>query len=89
MFALLLFAQAAAPDIQFGAQVEARSVTIEKRGAAKLEVRANPDAGSLVKVEAPKANGRKTLRDVRIRIDAEARIGGPADPAATPADEPR
>ena len=89
MLALLLMAQAASPDIQFGARIEARSVTIEKKGEAKLEVRADPDGGSLVKVEAPKANGSKTLRNVRIEIDAEARIADPAAAAATPVAEPR
>ena len=89
MLALLLMAQAAPPDIQFGARIEARSVTIEKKGEARLEIRAVPDGGSLVKVEAPKANGRKTLKNVRIEIDAEARIADPASAAATPIAEPR
>ena len=89
MLALFLIAQAALPDIQFGARVEARSVTIEKKGEARIEVRAEPDAGSLVKVEAPRADGRKTLRNVRINIDAETRIADPARSAATPTPEPR
>ena len=89
MFALFLIGQAASPDIQFGARIEARSVTVERKGEARLEVRADPDGGSSVRVEAPKADGRKTLRNVRIKIDAEARIADPASAAATPVAEPR
>ena len=86
MIVLLLALQAAPPpDIELHATLQARSVTIEKRGEARLEVHASPDAGSLVKVEAPKAEGRTTLRDVRVAVDAEARIG---KEVATPATEP-
>jgi hypothetical protein len=63
------------PDIQFVATINARSVTIEKQGVATLEVHAAPDDGSVVKIDAPKAHGAKTLRNVRIAIDAQARIG--------------
>ena len=76
--ALLLIAQAAAaapPDIQFHAVVDARSVKIEKHGQASLRVWADPDAGSIVNIVAPKANGAKTLRNVHFTVDAEARIG--------------
>ena len=76
--ALLLIAQAttaAAPDIQFHAVVDARSVKIEKKGQATLRAWADPDAGSIVNIEAPKANGAKTLRNVRVTVDAETRIG--------------
>ena len=92
MIALLLALQAAAqplPDIHIGAIVEARSVRIEKKGDAKLEVRADPDAGSIVKVEAPRADGAKTLRNVRVTVDAQARIGTPQAPPATAAPDPR
>jgi hypothetical protein len=63
------------PDIQLHAVVDARSVKIEKQGQASLRVWAEPDAGSIVNFEAPKANGAKTLRNVRVTLDAEARIG--------------
>ncbi len=52
-------------------------------------MRADPDAGSFVNIEAPKANGRKTLRDVRVQVDAEARIGSEIRATATVAPEPR
>lgn len=88
---ILLFALQAAPlhDIELRATVEARSVRIEKRGEAKLEVTASPDAGSLVKVEAPRANGAKTLRNVRVQVDAEARIGDKNTVPATEIAPPR
>ena len=95
LFLILAQAAAAQPDIELHAVVDARSVTIEKKGDARLEVRASPDAGSSVKVEAPKANGARTLRNVRVTIDAEARIGSgvaggiQVRDAATEAPEPR
>ena len=81
MIWLLALQAAALPDISLHATVEARSLRIEKRGDARLEVHADPDAGSLVRVEAPKANGAKTLRNVHIDVIAEARIG--KDPATS------
>ena len=90
MILLLLALQAAPlPDIELHATLNARSVTIEKKGEATLEVTASPDAGSVVKVDAPNANGRKTLRDVRVEVDAEARIGGDVTVDATAEAEPR
>ena len=80
MIAHLLFAlqaSASAPDIQLGAHVRARSITIEKKGDAKLTVTTSPDGGNVVNVRAPKANGRKTLRNVEVDVRAEARIGQP------------
>jgi hypothetical protein len=84
--ALLLQAGAAqAPDIELFAQARARSVTIEKQGNASLTVRAEPDGGSVVDVRAPKANGRKTLRNVVVDIHAKARI---AEPGQAPRNNP-
>lgn len=65
------------PDIQLNARVQARSVTIEKHGNASLTVSTKPDGGNLVDVRAPKANGRKTLRNVDVNVRAEARIAAP------------
>ena len=90
MILLCIALQAAAlPDISLNATISARSVTIEKRGEARLEMTASPDAGSLVKVEAPRANGRKTLRNVRVQVDAEARIGTDLPAPATEPPAPR
>jgi hypothetical protein len=76
----LLLAQAAAPDLQLSARVQAREVTIERKGSARLEVRASPDAGSKVESNAPAAGDGRRLRNVDVRVDAEARIGGATAP---------
>ena len=86
--ALLLQAAAAAPqaqgapDIELNIGLTARRVTIERRGEASLEVHAAPDGGTVVNVEAPEADGRRTLRDVNVGVRAEARIADPRSPSA-------
>ena len=70
------------PDIELRATVRARSLTIEKRGAAEVTVTA--DGRNVVAVEGPKANGRKRIDKPAYRVDIEARI---ADPAAAPGTE--
>lgn len=75
LFLLLQAAAPQSPDIVLDARVQARSLTIEKRGNASLQVTANPDGGSFVDIRAPKANGRKTLRNVDVNVRAEAHIG--------------
>ena len=82
MISLLLLQAAAvqAPDIELNINARARSVTIEKQGDARLTVRTEPDGGNVVDVRAPKANGRKTLRNVAIDVRAEARIAAPDQP---------
>ena len=82
---LLLQASAQAPDIELNATVRARQVTIEKKGDASLTVRTEPDGGgNVVDVRAPKANGRKTLRNVEVDIRAEARIADPGQVTERP-----
>jgi hypothetical protein len=81
-FLLLQAAAAQAPDIQFNANVRARSVTIEKQGNASLTVTTSPEGGNVVDVRAPKANGRKSLRNVEVNVRAEGRIGDPSTAAA-------
>jgi hypothetical protein len=71
-----------APDIELNIGLTARRVTIERRGEASLEVHAAPDGGSVVIVEAPVADGRRTLRNVNVRVRAEARIADPRRPSA-------
>jgi hypothetical protein len=80
----LLQAAAQAPDIELKANVRARSLTIEKKGDARLTLTTNPDGGNIVAVQAPKADGRKTIRDVNVALDAKARI---ADPMQMPQQE--
>jgi len=78
MLAALFLIQAAAqtpPDIQLDVTASARRVTIQQRGEASLEVHGGE--GSVVRVEAPEANGRRTLRNVNVRVRAEARVAEP------------
>jgi len=82
MLTLLFALQAAAeplPVIELEAQVAARRVEIERAEGVRLDVRAEPDAGSDVRVSKNPnaARGGKTLRNVRVAIDAEARIAPP------------
>ena len=80
MFTALFLLQAASgaqtpPDIELNADASVRRVRIERQGEASLEVRGGE--GSVVNVEAPEANGRRTLRNVNVRVRAEARIADP------------
>lgn len=92
MITLLMLIQAAAaapPDIELRADVRARSVTIEKKGDARLTVTTSPDGGgNIVDVRAPDAEGRKTLRNVEVRVRAEARIADPLQPPANNPSQP-
>lgn len=75
---LLVLAQVPAvalPDIELHATINADTVRIEQKGAARLDIHASPDAGSGVKVTAPTANGSRVMRNVHVQVDAEARIG--------------
>ena len=88
---LLIAAQAAAaaaPDIELHAIVDIQSVKIEQQGRASLKVHAEPDAGSGVKIDAPRANGAKSLRNVRVTVDAVARIDQSASPGVIKRDAP-
>jgi hypothetical protein len=75
ILAILLQAAAAqAPDIELNFTARARSVTIERKGEAKLEVRGEGPGNRVdVKVE-PKAEGRTELRNVTVDIHAEASV---------------
>jgi hypothetical protein len=84
MLTFLLLVQAAAqpaPDIQLRIDAHVDRVRIERSGDASLKVTGGE--GSVVRVEAPPANGRRTLRNVNVRIDAQARL---ADPRAASAE---
>ena len=74
LFILLQSAATPAPDIELNLTARARSVTIEQKGEAKLEVRGEGPGNRVeVKVE-PKAEGRTELRDVTVDIHAQASI---------------
>jgi hypothetical protein len=84
MLTLLILLQTATtqqPDIQLDIRATARRVTIESSGEASLEVTGGP--GSDVRVEAPDANGRRTLNNVNVRVSAEARVADPLNPSVT------
>lgn len=71
---ILLQAAAQAPDIELKLSLRARSVTIERKGEAKLEVRGEGPGNRVdVRVE-PKAEGRTELRDVTVDVHAEASV---------------
>ncbi|HYG48499.1 MAG TPA: hypothetical protein VD846_11235 [Allosphingosinicella sp.] len=76
MLALLLLQAAATqvPDIELNLNLRARSVTIERKGEARLDVRGEGPGNRVdVKVE-PKAEGRTELRDVTVDVHAEASV---------------
>lgn len=76
MILLVLFQAAAvqAPDIELNLKARARSVTIERKGEARLEVRGEGPGNRVeVRVE-PKAEGRRELRDVSVDLHAEASV---------------
>lgn len=77
---LLVQAAAAAPDIEIGANVRARSLTIQKKGEARLTLHTQPEGDNVIDVRAPKANGRRTIRNVEVNVRAEARIADPLAP---------
>jgi hypothetical protein len=79
LIALLLALQAApaAPDIELDIRANVREVRIERRGETSLELRAVPDGGTQVDVDRPEAAGRRRLRNVSVRVKAEARIADP------------
>ena len=81
---LVLQAAAAQSDIQLQARVDIQELKIEKKGEASLAVHADPDGGSIVKVEAPKADGRKTQHNLHVTVDAQARIGANASQETAP-----
>ena len=71
---LLQAAAAQAPDIELNLSLRARSVTIEKKGEARLEVRDEGPGNRVdVKVE-PKAEGRTELRNVTVDVRAQASV---------------
>jgi hypothetical protein len=74
LFLLLQAAAAPPPDIELNFTARARSVTIERKGEAKLEVRGEGPGNRVdIKVE-PKAEGRTELRNVTIDVHAEASV---------------
>jgi hypothetical protein len=68
-------AQAQRPDIELDARLTAQRVTVVNRGDVELTLRAEPDGGSRLDVQAPDLpQGQRELRNVEVRVHAEARI---------------
>jgi uncharacterized protein (DUF58 family) len=81
LLALLLLQAAGAvetpPDIELNIRARARSVEIERKGEAKLEVRAEPEGGSRVEARVePLPESRTSLRNVEVNVNAQARLNG-------------
>ena len=77
LFLMLIQAAVQAPDIQLDIRATARDVRIERQGQTSLTVTASPDAGSAAATEKPETQGRQRLRNVDVRVRAEARIADP------------
>jgi hypothetical protein len=74
LFLLLQAAAAQAPDIELNLHATAKSVRIEQKGEARLEVQGQAP-GSRVEARAePKAQGRTELRNVTVDIHAQASV---------------
>jgi hypothetical protein len=81
---ILLQAIEPLPDLEFHAAVRARSLTIEKNGDARLTVTTDPTGRNVADIQAPKAQGRRTIANPVITIHVEARIADPAAAAPPP-----
>jgi hypothetical protein len=75
---LLQAASAQAPDIELNLHARARSVRIEQKGEARLEVQGEGPGNRVEARVEPKANGKTELRNVTIDIHAEASVADPA-----------
>ena len=67
------------PEIQLDISATARRVVVDSRGQTSLTVHASVNGtegeGNLVQVEAPELpQGRRELRNVNVRVRAEARL---------------
>jgi len=90
MIPILLLLQSTPADIELNLTARAQSVTIEQQGDARLTVTSEPDGGNVVGVQAPRANGRKQLDNVEVRVRAEARLArSPNQPAAGETEPPQ
>ncbi|MEA3064159.1 MAG: hypothetical protein QOJ27_594 [Sphingomonadales bacterium] len=81
MVTFLLLLQAAstqAPDIELNLHARAKSVRIEQKGEARLEVQGEGPGNRVEARVDPKTQGRAQLRNVTIDIHAEASVSDPA-----------
>jgi len=75
LFLILLQAAepAALPDIELNLRARVRSVEIERRGEAKLEVRGGEGSAVEARVDPP-AGGKTALRNVKVNVRARAHL---------------
>ena len=79
LFLLLLQATAAqAPDIELDVHARIKSLKIERKGEARLEVRGEGPGNRVEARVEPKAEGRTQLRNVTVDVHAEASVADPA-----------
>jgi hypothetical protein len=74
LLALALIQAAQAPDIELNLNLRAKSVRIERKGEAKLEVHGEGPGNRVAVGVQPKAEGRTELRDVTVDVHAEASV---------------
>jgi hypothetical protein len=72
--ALLQAASAQAPDIELNLNLRAKSVRIDRKGEARLEVRGEGPGNRVEARVEPKAEGRTELRNVTVDVHAEASV---------------
>jgi hypothetical protein len=80
LIALALLQAAATPaaDIELDVHARIKSLKIESRGEARLEVHGEGPGNRVdAKIE-PQAQGRSELRNVTVDVHAEASVGDPA-----------
>ena len=74
LFILIQAAAAQAPDIELDVHARIKSVKIERKGEARLEVRGEGPGNRVeVRVE-PRGEGRTELRNVTVDIHAQASV---------------
>ena len=76
--AILQAAATQAPDIELDVRARFKSLKIERKGEARLEVRGEGPGNRVEAKIEPKAQGRTELRNVRIDVHAEASVTDPA-----------
>jgi uncharacterized protein (DUF58 family) len=81
MLITLLLLQAAAtqaPDIELNFHARIKSLKIERKGEARLEVRGEGPGNRVEAKVEPQAEGRTELRNVNVDIHAEASVSDAA-----------
>jgi hypothetical protein len=78
VFSQLVAAQAAPPDIELNARVQAREGSIREETPATLQVRVQPGDAPPVKVRRSAPAGAKSYRNLSLDLHAEARLAAPS-----------